>query len=57
MNKSGRTVIGVIVTVATLGVGGFLVWDQIPPWTLIADLLADADPVWLATCPAVEPLN
>ncbi len=48
MNTATRTVIGVAVTVVTLGVGGYLVWDQIPPFTLIADLLADADPVWLA---------
>ena len=46
--------IGVIVTVVTLGVGGYLVWDQIPPLTLIADLLADADPVWLAAALLAE---
>ena len=54
MNTARRTVIGGIVTVVTLGVGGYLVWDQIPPWTLIADLLADADPVWLSAALLAE---
>jgi len=52
--RSLRTVIGVVVTVVTLAVGGYLVWDQIPPLTLIADLLADADPVWLAVALLAE---
>ena len=46
--------IGIVVTVVTLGVGGYLVWDQIPPLTLIADLLSDADPVWLAAALLAE---
>ena len=54
MNRATRTAIGGIVTVAALGAGGYLVWDQIPPLTVIADLLADADPVWLAAALLAE---
>ena len=54
MKTAWRTVIGVVVTVVSLGVGGYLVWDQIPPMTLIADLLADADPVWLTAALLAE---
>ncbi len=54
MNSARRTVVGVIVTLLTLGVGGYLVWDQIPPLSSIAGPLADADPVWLAVAVLAE---
>jgi hypothetical protein len=54
MNTARKTVLGIVITVVTLGVGGYLVWDQVPPLTLIADLLAEADPVWLAAALLAE---
>lgn len=54
MKTASRTVIVVVVTVLTLGVGGYLVWDEIPPLTLIADLLGDADPAWLVAALLAE---
>ncbi|MEP6562037.1 MAG: lysylphosphatidylglycerol synthase domain-containing protein, partial [Nakamurella sp.] len=42
-----RIAIGAIVTVIAIGVGGYLVWDQIPPLMTIVDLLTDATPGWL----------
>ena len=42
-----RVAIGTIVAVVAIAVGGYLVWDQIPPLMTIVDSLTDANPGWL----------
>jgi len=42
-----RIAIGTIVAVIAIGLGGYLVWDQIPPLMTIVDLLASANLGWL----------
>ena len=53
-NAGARLVIGTVVTVLAVGLGLFLVWDQIPSPSSILDLLAAADPGWLAVALAAE---
>ena len=42
-----RIAIGSIIAIVAIGIGGYLVWDQIPPLMTIVDLLTDANPAWL----------
>ena len=53
-SSTARIVLGTLVAVLAIGIGGYLVWDQIPPLDSILDLLASANPGWLLAALAAE---